>query len=583
MNRIFSNSTFHIFLTGFVHVTAVVIMFCACAFQAHAATLKVSPETGVYTVGNTFTVRVVVNTQGKNVNAADGQLSFNPRELSVVSASRTGSIFSLWTEEPSFSNSVGTVSFGGGSPAGYTGGAGSVISVTFKALGAGTPKITFKSGSILAADGMGTNILTAMTGGTYTVSAQTASPEPEQVEYIAPANTPKAPSVTSSTHPDQTLWYTEKIAKLSWPLPSGVTGIRTLLDSAQNTIPTIVYDDPFTSKEISDLEEGESYFHIQFKNADGWGKVTHYRLGVDSEAPKNFTISEATDVNSANPTKVLMFAYEDVSPVKNYTLRIDGGEQINFTDEKLEKSYTLPVLPPGHHTIVVEARDAAENVSVASYSFDITSFEKPVFTEYPERLSSGVIPALRGTTRPRAEVIITLTHAAGTIDTYSVSSDDAGVFTFIPNNALERGVYEITAIATDEYGAVSETSDTVRLIVEEPGYVRIGTFMVQVLSVIVPLIALVLLATFGVWFLWHKLRVWQKRVRTEAFEAEDKLKIELDEAVSNLNAKVGELRESRKGKLTKAELALIEQIEIELKDVREKVRKEIVDIEDIVS
>lgn len=557
------------------------IAFFTFSYAAHAATLKLSPETGVYTVGNTFTVRVLVNTQSKTINAADGQLSFNPRELSVVSASRAGSIFSLWTEEPSFSNSAGTVSFGGGSPSGYTGSAGSVMSVTFKALGAGTPKVTFKSGSILAADGMGTNILTAMTGGTYTVGAQAATPEPEQVEYIAPANTPKAPAVTSSTHPDQALWYKETTVALSWPVPSGVTAIRTLLDTAPNTIPTIVYDEPVTSKEIKDLQQGVSYFHIQFKNADGWGKVTHYRIGVDSEPPKDFAITEDA-ADATNPTKTLIFSYDDVSPVIAYSIQIDGGEPVLWSDEKGEKRYALPVLPPGHHTVVVEVKDGAGNTSVSSYSFDIASFEKPVFTEYPERLSAGVIPALRGTTRPDAEVTITLTTVGGTTDTYTVKADGNGAFTFIPASSLRLGVYDIVAVAKDTHGAVSEPSETIRIIAEEPGYVRVGNFMIRVLSVIVPLIALLLLTVFGAWYLWHRLALWRKRVSKEAVEAEERLKIELDEAVLNINTKIAELRESRKGKLTKAELALIEQIEIELKDVREKVRKEIVDIEDVV-
>ncbi|MEZ4200072.1 MAG: hypothetical protein R3B69_00480 [Candidatus Paceibacterota bacterium] len=36
-----------------------------------AATLSLSPGTGVYTAGGTFTARVVVNTAGESVNAAE--------------------------------------------------------------------------------------------------------------------------------------------------------------------------------------------------------------------------------------------------------------------------------------------------------------------------------------------------------------------------------------------------------------------------------------------------------------------------------------------------------------------------------
>src|SRR3989338_7911789 len=81
-----------------------------------AATLRVSPSTGVYTAGKTFTISVLLNTGGVSVNASDGELSFNTKELQVISVSRASSIFNLWTEEPTFSNISGTLSFGGGSP-----------------------------------------------------------------------------------------------------------------------------------------------------------------------------------------------------------------------------------------------------------------------------------------------------------------------------------------------------------------------------------------------------------------------------------------------------------------------------------
>jgi len=554
------------------------VLFLLSANSAEAASLKVSPDTGVYTAGGTFMTSILVNTQGKPINAADGQLTFNPKELSVVSASRGSSIFSLWTQEPSFSNATGIISFGGGSPSGYTGGAGTIFTVTFKALAAGTPKVTFKGGSILAADGLGTNVLTTMTGGTYTISALTATPEPE---YIAPPNTPKAPVVTSDTHPDQTLWYKATTAKLSWKVPEGIVAVRTLLDTAPSTIPTIVYDDPITNRELTDLPQGESYFHIQFKNSDGWGKITHFRIGVDSDAPSIFTIAEK-QTDEAAPVRTLVFTIEDVSPIQKYSIQIDGGEVTEFKDEKTTHEYALPILLPGHHTVIVEAFDGAGNSRVATYSFDVVSFEAPVFTEYPTRLNTEVIPAISGTTRPRSRVDVTVTGIEGGEKIYQVTSTDDGNFTFIPDSAFPLGVYDIIAVATDEYGATSEPSTAIRIIVETPGYVRIGSMMISALSVIVPLIALILVLIFGLWYLWHRLLGWRKRVLGEAYEAEDKLRIELDEVITNLNIKVGELKESRKGKLTKAETSLIEQMEEDIADAREKIKKEITDIENIV-
>ena len=155
-------------------------------------------------------------------------------------------------------------------------------------------------------------------------------------------------------------------------------------------------------------------------------------------------------------------------------------------------------------------------------------------------------------------------------------------YTFIPDAALSSGVYDIRAVATDTYGAQSEPSATIRVAVTEPGYIRIGSLIIGALSVIVPLIALTLLLIFGTWYLWHRLRVWRGKVIKETREAENKLRTEFDEIITNLHSNVAALKDSRKGKLTKAENALIEDIETDLKNAQEHISKEISDIDDVV-
>lgn len=567
-------------------------IFALCFLVGHsaeAATLRVNPSTGVYTVGAPFTISVLLNTEGKAVNAADGTLTFNTRELSVISVSRASSIFNLWTEEPTFSNSAGTITFGGGSPSGYKGASGAIVTVTMKALGAGTPKITMKSGSALAADGMGTNVLTGMSGGTFTIATKEDSPAPE---YIPPANTPGAPKVTSSTHGDESKWYREKVATLTWSVPGDVTSVRTALDQNAGTVPTKVYDEPISEKTLEDLPEGVSYFHIQFKNKDGWGRMTHYAFHVDSEAPKNFIIAEEGITDANNPTRTLVFNSEDVSPIHEYKIQIDGKDAFVYKDEKLEKKYALDALLPGYHTLTVEAFDSAGNTAIASYSLTVEAFEKPKFIEYPTRINEEVIPAIKGTTRPRSSVTVRIARAGdddvvnaddGAHDPLTVTSDDNGEFIFIPNTPFDQGVYELTAVARDQYGNVSEESDPIKIIVDAPGYIVVGSMIVNTLSVVVPAVTLLIALIFGTWYLWHRLVRWKRKVRKETIEAEERLTLEFDSIVTNLNESIIALKESRKNKLTKAEEALIERIEADVRTAREKISKEIEDIERVIT
>lgn len=569
----------------FIPVLKIAIFVGLCFFATHtfAATLSVSPGTGVYSAGQTFTARVVINTAGQNINAAEGTISFKPTELSVVSIAK-GSIFNLWTAEPSFSNGAGTISFSGGTPTGYTGGAGTVLSITFRAKSAGTPRVEFSNGAVLAADGRGTNVLTRMNGGSYTISAPQTSPEPEVIEYVAPANTPAAPKINSLTHTDPDAWYTAKDAVLSWTLPVGITAVRTSLDSNAGSIPTKVYDDPISTITLRDLDQGVQYFHIQLKNEDGWGRVTHYRLAVDSEKPSAFTIALTDGADLSGPEQTLVLTPEDAtSAVTRYLVQIDGGEPYEYIDTELLGLLKLPLLEPGHHSVIIEAFDQAGNSLISTFSFGILAFDKPQFTEYPDQVSENVIPVIKGITRPNAEVVVTVTKIGSDTQEVTLQSTASGEFVYIPESRFSLGVYELSAVAIDQYGAQSEVSDVVRIAVQQPGYVRVGSFVVSLLSVVIPLIALVMLLVFGIWFLFIKMRRLRTGVTRETDEALVMLSDEFEKLQNVLTTQASALSGARKtNKLTKAESVLIESMQSALVTAQKNVQKEITDVENII-
>ncbi len=553
---------------------------------AAAASLSVSPTTGVYTTGSPFTVRIILNTAGQAVNAAEGTLSFNPQQMTVDRINQSGSIFNLWTIEPTYSNSAGTITFGGGSPRGYTGSAGTIMSVTFRPLAAGTAKLSFTNGSALAADGLGTNVLSSMGSGSYTLAAQSSTPEPEEIEYIAPANTPGAPNVSSATHPDSEAWYTNSTAELSWTVPAGVTGVRTGLSSSPSSVPTVVYDTPIASRTLENLEEGVQYFHIQFRNADGWGRVTHYRLAVDTEKPSRFDISMLDAETVGNPQPTLLFDVEDAtSAVRRFIIQIDGKEAIEYIDETGSSTYQLPELEPGRHSVVVEAFDMAGNSIVSSYAFDIASFEKPVFTDYPNRIATDVVPVLTGSTRPDSDIRIEVTGVGATIEpqVYNVRSDEGGNFTFIPDGSFTQGVYDIKARSTDSFGAQSEWSDTIRIVVAAPGYLQFGSFLISALSLMVPLVALLLMLILATLYFIKRIRRIGGYIIKETEEAEASVTAAFSRLRSIVDTHAKALASSRKTKkLTQAESELITALRKELQESERRVKKEVGEVDDIV-
>lgn len=555
---------------------------------SHAATLSLSPSTGVYTAGQTFTTRVLVNTAGSAINAAEATIRFNPNELAVVSVTR-GSTFSLWAVEPSYSNSAGTITFGGGSPTGYTGSSGTVITITWRSKAAGTARVTFGNGSILAADGRGTNIVQSLNGGSYTLAAADVQPEPEVIEYIAPANTPGRPSVTSSSHPDEG-WSQNTTAELSWTLPPGVTAVRTLLDGNSGSIPTNVYEPPITSISIDELEQGVQYFHLQFRNADGWGRVAHYRLAVDTEAPEQFSITRSEAFAATSPTQELVLDVTDAtSPVLRFMVQHNDEPPYEYIRETGTSTLQLENLEPGQNSFIIEAFDAAGNSRVATISFTIEAFTAPVWTEYPSQVSEAVIPVLIGTTRPEAEVFLTVAALGGgeqgaVPQTYQIVANNEGVFRFIPDGRFATGVYEITAYAIDSNGARSAESETIRLAVGPSGLMRVGQWAVSALSVIVPLTALLFLLGFIIVYGLVRYRRIRRYVVAETSDALSVLATHFTALRTTLAEDVSNLEASRKaGKLTKTETQLVEDMQQRIDEAEVAIRKEISEVDDIVS
>lgn len=175
-----------------------------------AASLSLSPSSGSYAVGDKITVKVLVSSASASINAVSGELSFPPSIFSVESVSKVGSMLNFWPIEPSMSQGAGTVNFEGVAISGFQGGSGTVISVTFRAVRAGSGSISFDNGQVLANDGQGTDITTGLSGAKFTITgAKAKAPVAEPViakKVTPPATTTpiieellQAPIITSVT------------------------------------------------------------------------------------------------------------------------------------------------------------------------------------------------------------------------------------------------------------------------------------------------------------------------------------------------------------------------------------------------
>ncbi|MBU4256969.1 hypothetical protein KKC04_00990, partial [Patescibacteria group bacterium] len=239
---------------------------------------------------------------------------------------------------------------------GFTGSSGKAITIVFRTKAAGNTPLTFSSGSALANDGKGTNILTGIGNANFSIG--TVQPgAPEIVTPAEIAGTPEAPVISSLTHPDPNKWYAESSAKFNWNVPKDITAVRLLVGKIPNAIPTITYTTPINSKEIADLADGIWYFSVRLKNSVGWGAVSHFRFQIDTQPPEPFAIKFIDGTKIENPKPTVIFDTTDsLSGVDYYKIKIGEGDFFFTTPEIVEKNpYTLPLQNPGKRSILVQA------------------------------------------------------------------------------------------------------------------------------------------------------------------------------------------------------------------------------------
>ena len=231
--------------------------------EAQSASLYLSPSSGSFLVGSTFTVSIYVNTEDNEVNVIWAELGFPPDILQVTSPTAGMSLITEWLTPPNYSNERGVINFQGGVPGGISASAGLISSVTFRAISSGVAEIKFKDNSkVLLNDGKGTDILTTKINGEYYI-------------LVPP---PDGPEVFSPTHPNPNVWYSDSSPTFSWEKEQEVTDFSWVLDQNPNGRPDGISEGIESIKSFIDIPDGVWFFHIRQREEEIWGKTSHIQV-----------------------------------------------------------------------------------------------------------------------------------------------------------------------------------------------------------------------------------------------------------------------------------------------------------------
>lgn len=554
-------------LRKIILASALPLLFVFFSSHVHAADIALSPSSGSYKVGSTVSVSVLLTNNQEAINAVSAGISFTRDILELQSVSKSGSILSLWAEEPSFSNDTGRVSFEGGvTNPGFAGSQGRIVTLSFKVKKQGQGSLTINSGSVLANDGNATNVLRSLGSASFTIT------EAEPVVIQAPTSAPtvQSPTVTSSSYPDLSKWYSSRDASFEWSVPSSVTAVRTLYDENASSVPTKVYEDPISKKTFTVEEDGTFYMHVQFRTAGGWGTVAHRKFQIDSVPPKVVRVTfEGGEVTTNSSPTIRVDATDDLSGLDRIAIQVDGGEGIEYP-VAISNTYRLSKLSPGKHTVTVTVFDKASNQAKATAEVTIEKLDMPVITSYTKRVEQGGEVSVVGTAQPGVNVEVSLVNEDDKVVSNTVTANENGDFTSIQTYDISSGVYELSVKAVDNIGAVSESTESRLVVVEDIKLIRIGMFIMNWLSLalIIILASALVVATF--WYSFLQFTRFRRKIRRTMKEAEDTLRTN----VQALRRDTEEfhtilVKAEKKRNLTKEEQAILKKFKKRL-DITEK-------------
>lgn len=451
------------------------LLFAAMPTRAaHAATLFFSPSSGSYKVGQTFSVGVFVSSPDQAVNAVSGDVLYPTDILSVSSVSKAG-IISLWVQEPV--DSGGKVHFEGISlNPGYTGKAGRIVTITFKAKIPGDANLRIASAQALANDGQGTSILAGVGTARFTITSA-APVEVVPPPAVVPPLVPAAPKVSSSVYADPTHWYQEQSGSFLWRLPADTTGVSWVVDQNPSTIPPPRSLGLVSSASVNVETDGVWYFHIRFENSHGWGATTHYKFQVDHTPPDSFEIVPLPRPDPTEPTASFQFiATDTVSGIDHYEISLDQGAVQSWQDPG-SHTYVTPALAPGNHHADVEAVDRAGNRRSAVADWRVEGgINPPTITDYPKLLPTDSWLVVRGESYANATIMVFLQREQQSAVQQSVTVDAAGHWLFVSAQKLENGKYQLWVTAKDTRGNQSAPSARVTIEVRQLFFWLLGFF-----------------------------------------------------------------------------------------------------------
>ena len=558
----------------------VALSFVLIPYSAQAqSALYLEPATGVFPIGDPFTVDVRVDTDGSTIGTADISLQYDPDDVAFVSVSDEGSVLSrLIVDSGSSPGRIDVSGFIERNTPAYTGSNGLLARITFTPLRNVATEIRFSHGAatppllLNASVGDLANILTSLRSASYTFVPREVIPF-AQVAGAATDATGSFP-ITPLPVPEGE-WFGTTSIRLSWALPEEADEMRTVVTSGDEENEKI-YPIPVSSVTLSELTEGKHFFVIQFKKDGQWGESTRFPLNIDMTPPDTMVVREVDKTAPSDSVSFVVEAHDALSGVSRFEVNVDGGVAVPWDGTG---TFTPDVSGPGEHILTVTAIDAVGNRTAQDRLFFVRSLDAPILTYVPERVLTGDAVTVTGTTYPNSTITAFTSFDGKDADERTVSSDASGNFSITVTEGARAGTYTLWFQVESDDGVVSPPSIKRSFTVSQPYIMLWGGIAVTYLSVIVPLLALIILLGLVLWLGYVFVASHRKRIRRETTEAYEAVQEEFAHLRDDIRRQLGMLEQANQSReLTREEIKIFRELSKKLDYIERHIKQEIEDI-----
>lgn len=317
------------------------------SFLIYNSILKISPEQSVIDKNFHHLFDIEIEPGGEKINAVGAIINYDPEKIIISEIIKNNSICrqDMFIEQ-AIDPDLGQVRIACVLPE-YQPSIknGLIAQLSIKAKNTGNFLLEFdKESSVLAADGLGTNVLRMSVDGTY------------QVKDFRNEGASDYVLVFSPSHPNSNNWYQNKNVTISIS-PEKNNQYAYDFNQDPNFEPNNFVDEINPYLNFTSSDDGVYYFHIKSKNGNIESQTNHFKIMIDNEPPRLIEKNVSQDkIKTGEVVRLTFKAEDDRSGIQSTYIKIDNNLLL-----PVASPVYIPFTSKGNHKITIRSFDNANN------------------------------------------------------------------------------------------------------------------------------------------------------------------------------------------------------------------------------